>query len=158
MHCGGPPGSLRHRLARLPLSESEVRRPSPSTTRMSLALGRVACLGYWHSALPPASRIELQCIFVETLLTGKVGFRGYHVSTDLDFRPAPNSHPVGGKTKDCPKTKDSPGTSPVCACLDHEYQPQSVALRALDAGGMEGLWGENAVWCSGHGPPARGDG
>ena len=37
-----------------------------------------------HSALPPASRTELQCIFLETLLAGRViGFRGDHVSPAL---------------------------------------------------------------------------
>ena len=43
-----------------------------------------------HSALPPASRIELQCIFVDTLLTGKIGFRGDHVSPVLDFGTTPH--------------------------------------------------------------------
>ena len=36
------------------------------------------------------------------------------------------------------------------ACLDHEYQPRPVASVALDAGGMEGRWGKNAAWYSGH--------
>jgi hypothetical protein len=46
---------------------------------------------YRHSALQPASRIELQCIFLETLLAGRViSFRGDHVSTALICELAPN--------------------------------------------------------------------
>jgi hypothetical protein len=66
---------------------------------------------YQHSALPSASRIELQCIFLETLLVGRViRFRGDHVLTALicelalncaarclDFRPEPKSHLAGGE-------------------------------------------------------------
>jgi hypothetical protein len=44
-----------------------------------------------HSALPPASRIELQCIFLETLLGMRViGFRGDHVPLALICELAPN--------------------------------------------------------------------
>ena len=48
---------------------------------------------YLHSALPLVSLIELQCIYVETLLSGSGRFRGVHVAPDVGFLP---NRPPGG--------------------------------------------------------------
>ena len=100
---------------------------------------------YRHSALPPASRIELQCIFVEALLVGRVGFRVDHVSPALicelapncaalclDFAPLRTAIRLGEKDE-----RHSWSIDCVVACLDHEYQPWPPALRASDAGEMD---------------------
>jgi hypothetical protein len=108
---------------------------------------------YHHSALPLGSRIELQLIFVETLLTGRVCFRGDYVSPALICELAPNcadrcwnfalrrtAIQRGEKGE-----RHSGSIDCAVACLDHEYQSRPPTLRASDAGEMEGHWGKNAA-------------
>ena len=98
---------------------------------------------YLHSALLPVSHIKLQCIFVETLLAGRVCFRVDHVSPALicelapncaahclDFRPLQNSHLAGGERL---KTLCLLEHHLCGRYLDHEYQPLPASLRASDA-------------------------
>ena len=99
-----------------------------------------------HSALPPVSRIELQCIFLKTFLAGRViGFRGDLVSPAFDLRACTKlccslpgfspraEEPSGGGRM----TKDAPGAS-LCGRVPRPRVPASNSPLCEDA---ERGWG-----------------
>ena len=123
---------------------------------------------YWHSALQLALRIELQCIFLETLLAGRViSFRGDHVPTALickssmhqtvllaawifaQRRRALALHPAGGERRKTLVTLLE--CRPCASTTSTSLGPHS----ARTPGKWRDTGVKNAAWCIGHGPPAQ---